>query len=217
MAEYLGGSQPICINAKKNSFLRNTLQLMLQLRRLSFNSANWYLNNIFKNSYFLPDASIASLYGGGKWVIGEDCLVGGHLICERETSEIHIGKKTFISSGSQLVCARKITIGNNVLIARDVLIQDGNSHSLDFKERRIDIDFATSRHFGNPRIDKNWDVIKTKEIFIDDDVWIGMRSIILKGVTVGKRSIVAAGSVVTKDVPEDVVVGGNPAVIIKHI
>ena len=216
MTEFLGGSRPVNLSAKKD-FFRDILQSIRQLRAMNFNKASWYLDGIFKNSYFLPTASVASLYGGGKWVIGEDSLIGGQLICEKETSEIYIGRKTFISGGSQIVSANKVAIGNNVLIARDVVIQDGNSHSIDFKDRRIDVDFAIARLFGRPRSDKNWDVIDTKEIFIDDDVWIGMRSIILKGVTIGKRSIVAAGSVVTKDVPADVVVGGNPAVILKHL
>ncbi|WP_052185124.1 acyltransferase [Methylotenera versatilis] len=216
MTEFLGGSKPVNVCAK-NGLLRDVLQSIRQLRVMNFNKASWYLNNIFESSYFLPTASIASLYGGGKWAIGEGSLIGGLLICERETSEIHIGKKTFISGGSQIVSANKVIIGSNVLIARDVVIQDGNSHSINYEDRRVDVDFAIERLFGKPRGDKNWGAIKTKEIVIDDDVWIGMRSIILKGVTIGKRSIVAAGSVVTKDVPADVIVGGNPAVIVKHL
>ena len=63
----------------------------------------------------------------------------------------------------------------------------------------------------------NWDQVNSKPIFIKKNAWIGMRSIILKGVTVGEGSIVAAGSVVTKDVPDYTLVAGNPAVIKKKL
>jgi maltose O-acetyltransferase len=59
--------------------------------------------------------------------------------------------------------------------------------------------------------------IQSKPILIEDDVWIGFNSAVLKGVTIGKGSIVAACSVVTKDVPEFVIVAGNPAKVVKEI
>ncbi|MBC8770466.1 acyltransferase [Arenibacter sp. BSSL-BM3] len=58
---------------------------------------------------------------------------------------------------------------------------------------------------------------KSNPIIIEDNVWIGMNSLVLKGVCIGKNSIVAAHSVVTKNVPENVLVGGNPAKIIKTL
>ena len=58
---------------------------------------------------------------------------------------------------------------------------------------------------------------KTAPIILEDNVWIGDRAVVGKGVTIGKNSIVAAGAVVVKDVPENVVVGGNPAQIIKAL
>ncbi|MFD0830617.1 acyltransferase [Mucilaginibacter boryungensis] len=64
---------------------------------------------------------------------------------------------------------------------------------------------------------KNWDVVKTKPIKICSDAWIGMNCIILKGVTIGEGAIVAAGSVVTKDVPAWTVVAGNPAKVVKTL
>jgi len=58
---------------------------------------------------------------------------------------------------------------------------------------------------------------KTKPIILEENVWIGDRAVVGKGVTIGKNSIVAAGAVVVKDVPENVVVGGNPAKVIKEL
>ena len=64
---------------------------------------------------------------------------------------------------------------------------------------------------------KNWNVVNSKPIIIHSNVWIGMNCIILKGVTIGQGAIVAAGSVITKDVPPWTIVGGNPARAIKEI
>jgi acetyltransferase-like isoleucine patch superfamily enzyme len=60
-------------------------------------------------------------------------------------------------------------------------------------------------------------VLKTAPVIIRDNVWIGMNAVILKGVTIGENSVVAAGAVVTKSVPENVVVAGNPAIIVKQL
>ena len=70
---------------------------------------------------------------------------------------------------------------------------------------------------GDMLKDFNWNIVKTKPIVIEDDVWVGFNSIILKGVTIGKGSIVAAGSVVSKDVEPFTVVAGNPALVIKKM
>ena len=64
---------------------------------------------------------------------------------------------------------------------------------------------------------KNWKAVASDKIVIKDKAWIGFNSIILKGVTVGEGSIVGAGSVVTKDVPDYTVVAGNPAIIVKTL
>lgn len=89
-----------------------------------------------------------------------------------------------------------------------VYLIDTNSHSVDYQVRRHDLD---DLYNGK----KNWDVVDCKTIHIQDDAWIGFNSTRLKGVTIGKGAIVAAGSVVTKDVPAFSVVAGNPAKIIR--
>ena len=94
-----------------------------------------------------------------------------------------------------------LEIGNNVKIGGGTTLIDTDAHSLSFKDRRNEISDAKNR------IDK--------EIVIEDDVLIGANAIILKGVHIGARSIIGAGSVVTKDVPEDCVVAGNPAKVVK--
>ena len=96
-----------------------------------------------------------------------------------------------------------IKIGNNVKIGGGTTLIDTDAHSLSFKDRRNEISDVKNR------IDK--------EIIIEDDVLIGANVIILKGVHIGARSIIGAGSVVTKDVPEDCIVAGNPAKVIKQL
>jgi acetyltransferase-like isoleucine patch superfamily enzyme len=176
-----------------------------------------YLNDIFDTSYFYPGASLISTYGNGRWCMDENCLIGASLICQSKDALIKIGNNVFIGSGSQIISSKAITIGNNVLISSDVIIQDNDAHSLNYEPRAHDIEYALARHLGNPLSEKDWSKIASEEIRICDNSWIGMRAIILKGVEIGERSIVGAGSVVTKSVPSDVVVAGNPAVIVKKL
>ena len=93
-----------------------------------------------------------------------------------------------------------IKIGNHVKIGGCVLMTDTDAHPIDFMARR-------SSNEGT----------KSAPIVIEDDVWIGAHSIILKGVTIGARSIIGAGSVVTKSIPADCVAAGNPCRVIKKI
>lgn len=98
-------------------------------------------------------------------------------------------------------------------------IYDHNAHSLDYASRIYDIqkereDFHANRNFG---FSKNWSPVKSAPIKICNKVWIGFNAIILKGVTIGEGAVVAAGAIVTKDVPEWTVVAGNPAVVVKKI
>ncbi len=114
---------------------------------------------------------------------------------------IKIGNNVGISSAS-VWASQSITIGNNVKIGADTIIIDSDSHSLDFLDRR------------QANLDMQYKI--DKPIIIEDDVLIGTRCIILKGVTIGARSIIGAGSVVAKDIPSDSVVIGNPCRVIKQ-
>ena len=109
--------------------------------------------------------------------------------------QISIGKNTFINHACSCVDMGGITIGDNVLIGPRVNLASEN-HPIDPTQRGFLI--------GQP-------------VVIEDNVWIGAAATILPGVTVGKNSIVAAGSVVTKNVPPNTIVGGVPAKVIKTI
>lgn len=124
-------------------------------------------------------------------------------------SRIEIGDRVGLSSAC-MWAKDKITIGNDVNIGGDCLIMDNDTHPHDFIQRR----FTFYKEVGLIPYLKN---IPSAPIVIEDDVWIGARCMILKGVHIGARSIIAAGSVVTKDIPADVIAGGNPCKVIREI
>lgn len=141
--------------------------------------------------------------------IGEGSIIEAKLIFERKNSVISIGDNTFLGSSS-IMCAESITIGSGVLMAWGCTVIDHNSHSIYWEERQNDVRNWMTK---NP----DWTPVKIKPVVIGDKAWIGFNSIILKGVTIGEGAVVAAGSVVTKDVAPYTIVGGNPAKMIKAI
>lgn len=150
--------------------------------------------------------------------IGDNCIVSGNFIFESQEGEIKIGNHSYIG-GSTFISRCSITIGNNVTIAWGCTIYDHDSHSLNYLDRRKDIDdeLEDIRSHRSFVYSKDWSVVKSQPIVIHDDAWIGMNCIILKGVTIGEGAIVGAGSVVTKDVPAKTVVAGNPTQIVKKM
>lgn len=148
--------------------------------------------------------------------IGEDCELYGSFIFETNTGKIEIGDRTFIGGG-KFICIEGISIGNDVMFSWGCTVIDNNAHSLISAERKDDvIDWKRGLDSGKIGFYKNWENVERKKIIIKDKAWIGFNSIILKGVTIGEGAVVAAGSVVTKDVPDYSVVGGNPAKVIKQ-
>lgn len=117
-------------------------------------------------------------------------------------ASLKIGDYVGISSTTILV-NNSLEIGNHVNIGGGCFINDSNNHSIDWRDRT----------------DRKQDVLKAKSapIVICDYVFIGARSMILKGVTIGEKSIIAAGSVVVKDIPANCIAGGNPCKVIKMI
>ena len=150
------------------------------------------------------DGDIPLIEGSGRIVIGDNVSIGNRAAWILSPNlydkpELIIGNNTTINYLVGISVEHSVKIGNNCVIAGEVMIFDNNSHAL---------------HFENNRKMTKHDVAPIK---IEDHVWIGMRSFICKGVTIGYGSVVAACSVVTKDVPPMTLVGGNPARIIKEI
>jgi acetyltransferase-like isoleucine patch superfamily enzyme len=124
---------------------------------------------------------------------------GVKILADGQQAEIHIGTNTRIH-GTCIHAKSKITIGKNCLIAANCHIVDSNGHPTD-----LDSPQNRGHLFDKP-----------KEIIIQDNVWIAANCMILKGVTIGEGSIVAAGSVVVENVPSFSIVRGNPAKVIKN-
>ncbi|MFC4261265.1 acyltransferase [Ferruginibacter yonginensis] len=160
--------------------------------------------------------SEAVVYNGSgdisKIKINKGTNVRGELLVFKYGGSISIGEDCFVGTGSKIWSGEKVIIGNNVLVSHNVNIIDTNSHEIDALERA-----ATYKKLiieGHPTEKGS---IQTAPIVIEDYAWISFNATILKGVTVGKGAIVAAGSVVTKDVPPYALVTGNPAKVIKML
>jgi acetyltransferase-like isoleucine patch superfamily enzyme len=144
--------------------------------------------------------------------IGDNCvfrsdsksnLVGVNRHCMistlRENSQIIIGNSCGFS-GTVVGSAEYIHIGNNVLCGANTLITDTDWHPVDPVARL-----------------KKDGTSESKPVYIEDNVWLGINCIVLKGVTIGTNSIIGANSVVTKNIPSNVIAAGNPCKVIKTI
>lgn len=178
-----------------------------------YNERNCYLvSTAFKGTY-LEEAKVVNFQNDiSKIFVEENTRIRGELLVFGYGGKITIGKNTYIGNYSKIWSGEEIFIGNNVLLSHNVNVVDTNSHEIDHIERAQGYVNLLSK--GHP---KEKGSILTKPIRIEDYCWISFNATILKGVTIGKGSIVAANSVVTKDVPEFTMVAGNPAKIIKYL
>lgn len=135
--------------------------------------------------------------------IGAQSNIEGMIMVYPYGGKVTIGEFCSLSPGSRIISVENITIGNRVLIAHNVNIIDNNSHPLDAGLRHRD--FKESFSTGMQQHD-----LKAAPILIEDDVWIGHNTTILKGVTIGKGAVIGASSVVTKNVEAWTVNVGNP-------
>ncbi len=143
---------------------------------------------IGNNFYFSSGDSVNPIAGN----------LQGSIYLEKDASLV-IGDNVGMSS-TRMWIHDSITIGNHVKIGACVLLTDTDAHPIDY----------VSRCFSN-------EGTKSAPIVIEDDVWIGAHCVVLKGVTIGARSIIGAGSVVTKNIPADCIAAGNPCKIIKKL
>ncbi|MEY2479465.1 MAG: hypothetical protein QOI04_392 [Verrucomicrobiota bacterium] len=138
-----------------------------------------------------------SLYAGCSFSLGESgrCTIGDFTLL----------------NGALIMAEDKIDIGSHCLVSWNVGIADSDFHPLEPAQRLIDAQALAPFFKDRPPRPK----LKTAPVIIRDNVWIGMNAVILKGVTIGENSVVAAGAVVTKSVPANTVVAGNPAVAVR--
>jgi acetyltransferase-like isoleucine patch superfamily enzyme len=157
---------------------------------------------------------VVSMKEGSSLVIGAQCslcsvsqftaLGVNHPIILRTLrsgARIEIGVHTGLS-GTTICAAQQVTIGNYVLIGANVTIADTDFHPTNPEGRRYRGDF---------------DQFHSAPVRVEDNVFIGAGAYVLKGVTIGKNSVIGAGSVVTRDVPPNSIAAGNPARVIGDV
>ena len=138
-----------------------------------------------------------SVYAGCSFAIQKDgrCIVGDFTLL----------------NGAIVMAEELVEIGSHCLISWGVGIADSDFHPLEPAQRLIDSQALAPFFKDRPARPK----LKTARVKIGDNVWIGMNAVILKGVTIGENSVVAAGAVVTKSFPANTIAAGNPAVAVK--
>ncbi|GHT55360.1 hypothetical protein AGMMS49982_21200 [Bacteroidia bacterium] len=202
-----------------SSFNKNKNKMKKIINRLLFVScgivkgfidiANNYARDI-ENKFRFPKAIIDAGCG-----ISEDSAIDKHArICRKSiiNRKSRIGSYTYIGENALI---QNATIGRYCSVARDVMIGLSKHPVESFSTNTV---FSLTRNcFNIPHIiDRDLDFEYYLPIKIENDVWIGTRAIVMGGVTVGNGAVVAAGSVVTKDVPSYAIVGGVPAKIIRY-
>ena len=213
----MGVLQKIGINkfTLKNFFRINHIgSLRLRRRIISGSPANM---TALKGTQVFVDKSAVIEVGTGRFIINESWRKSDPFktmlsLCEHSRlvvkgsfsfysdADISVNRNAileigsgFMNHGGKLHCFNHIKIGNKVFIGDDVFIRDSEGHEM----------IGTNRPSTSP-------------IYIEDNVWIGARCVINKGVTIGVGSVVAAGAVVTKDVPPHTLVAGVPAKVIRE-
>ncbi len=163
---------------------------------------------------FAWSGSVLSRREKGAISIGHSGFIRGEIFVFPHAGKVIIGDWVYIGVNSSVWSSSSVgvKIGDRVLISSNVHIHDTDGHPFDPAVRFLQTKAILTQ--GHPRQISG---IEAKEIIIHDDVWIGLNSVILKGVTIGEGAVVGAGSVVTKDVPPYTVVAGNPARIIREL
>jgi acetyltransferase-like isoleucine patch superfamily enzyme len=159
-----------------------------------------------------PSARIRNIHGEtDKIRVGRHSHVLGELLTFRHGGEIQVGSWCYVGEGTRIWSAVSIVIGDRVLISHCANIFDNLTHPLGAKDRHQQVKQILNA--GHPRHIS----LEESPVRICDDAWIGANAIVLRGVSIGEGGVVAAGAVVTKDVPPFSVVAGNPAVVIKEL
>lgn len=138
------------------------------------------------------EKGVRVMKNNGTVTLGNKVFLHRHVKLSAYGGSIEIGNNSYIGDRTEIHAGKSVKIGNGVNIAWDCNILDRDYHAFESENEVV------------------------KSVVIEDHVWIGVRSVILKGVTIGEGAVVAAGSVVTRDVPPGCLVAGNPAKVIRE-
>ena len=189
-------------------------KIILKIFSLPNKGYNWTVLKYKKVSYLNYPIISGKIFiaGSGNIIFGKNVRInsslssnpiGGDtrtLICVAKDAEVRIGSYSGLSN-TAIFCKKHIIIGKYVKIGGGVKIYDSDFHALNFAERKT----------------IQTDIPKMDTVELMDGCFIGAHSIILKGVVIGKESIIGAGSVVTKSVPDGEIWGGNPIRFIRKL
>jgi len=180
--------------------IKVTLILGFRLIKLGYNFliTKWYLRAINKKGKIIFTNKKPDIENKGYAEIGHLTRIWSNVnrcrLSIKKGGQLIIGKGCRIN-GPTIAVTNKVIIGNRCRIAPEVYIMDGDFH-------------AVENRLANG---------VSKPIIIEDDAWVATRAMVLKGVRIGRGAVVAAGSVVTRDVPDYTVVAGVPAKTIKKL
>ena len=193
------------INKIPNFIHRKYFEFLIFLGKRNYLFASWWGVKLGKNCRFLGKTYFRKL-PNTNIQIGDNCTFNSifkastlqNRTCSIVTNPSNFEAKIEIGnncgfSGTVIVAFRSIKIGNNLKCGANTFIFDG--------------DF----HLDDPRVGE------PKPIIIEDNVWLGINSIVMKGVSIGKNSVIGANSVVVKDIPANVIAAGNPCRVIKPL
>lgn len=189
---------------------------------IGWNKIYFFLNNIkYGKNFRVFNHLYLKIHVGALVQIGNNCTImsgaGLNPLSRNIKTCIYVGKKATLKLGndvgissSTLWVKESVSIGNSVAIGADCIIMDTDAHNLDWKIRCSE----ETNEYG-----ESVDMVTAASapMVIEDNVLVGARCIILKGVTIGARSIIGSGSIVTKDIPSDCIAAGNPCKVIKSI
>jgi acetyltransferase-like isoleucine patch superfamily enzyme len=180
------------LNNSRKRTIREYLEAVLERLR-GYYFKFFKVNSVGNKLRIGRGVNIFRTYSNTKIILGNNVRLhkGVEIYLDAPGAKIEIGNRTYINRRSTIACKQEIIIGEDCAISWDVTILDTDYHDIEGQ-------------------------IQTKKVEIGNRVWIGCKATILKGVRIGDGAIVAAGSVVTKDVPPYSIVAGNPARVIRE-
>lgn len=159
-----------------------------------------------------PTAQVKNFLADPKAItIGAYSHIECQLLVFWDGGRIDIGEWCHFAAGTRILSQASISIGNRVGISHLVDIHDSDCHPIGWQERRLDAQELMSGKYRVPT------KTVSKPVIIEDDVLIGMKSTILKGVRIGQAAIVGACSLVVEDVPAWTIVAGSPAKVVREL
>jgi acetyltransferase-like isoleucine patch superfamily enzyme len=194
---------------------------MIRLARRLYRSiiTYWLLRHLKRKSTLAKDVTVskkfAFRYGGTDqtaFSVGNNTHLDGLWVIQGK-GRIKVGNFCSFRQGTYIGSVDSIVIGDHVFGAENIFIIDNNNHPVGPEIRKS----MTLQPPNSPAWKWTRPDVDHAAVIIEDNVWIGRNSMILKGVAIGKGSIIAAGAVVTKSVPPFSVVAGNPARIVKRL